>query len=82
MYRSGLVLAGLVGGMIMVAGPALAATPGVAAVATNANILPGPGHGKDDGVKWDFGEWNNFGEDNDIVDVDILNQLLKSVLSG
>ncbi|MEO3870497.1 hypothetical protein ABGB18_16910 [Nonomuraea sp. B12E4] len=81
MYRSGLVLAGLVGGMIVVAGPALAATPGVAAVATNAGILPGPNQ-TDDAARWDFGEWNNLGSDNDILDVDVLGQLLKSVLSS
>ncbi|MEV4801093.1 hypothetical protein AB0K18_13900 [Nonomuraea sp. NPDC049421] len=81
MYRKGLVLAGLVGGMVMFGGTALAASPVVTAESSQARILPGPNHGKDD-AKWDFGEWNNFGEDNDILDLDLLNQLLSSVLSG
>ncbi|GAA3564819.1 hypothetical protein GCM10022419_051850 [Nonomuraea rosea] len=76
MYRSGLILAGLVGGMVMFGGSALAASPAY------TGILPGPNHGHDDGEKWDFGEWNNFGEDNDILDLDLLNELLSSVLSG
>ncbi|MEV0615605.1 hypothetical protein AB0I81_19985 [Nonomuraea sp. NPDC050404] len=79
MYRNGLVLAGLVGGMVMFGGTALAAAPSVTA---ESRILPGPNHGKDDGTEWDFGEWNNFGEDNDILDLDLLNELLSSVLSG
>ncbi|GAA3678982.1 hypothetical protein GCM10022224_048960 [Nonomuraea antimicrobica] len=82
MYRQGLVLAGLVGGMVMFGGSALAASPSVTAESAQARILPGPNHGHDDKKEWDFGEWNNFGEDNDILDLDLLNQLLKSVLSG
>ncbi|MFG1700335.1 hypothetical protein [Nonomuraea sp. NPDC049309] len=80
MYRKGLVLAGLVGGMVMFGGSALAASPVVTAESGQARILPGPNHGKD--ATWDFGEWNNFGEDNDILDLDLLNQLLSRVLSG
>ncbi|WP_043618449.1 hypothetical protein [Nonomuraea candida] len=79
MVRNGLVLAGLVGGMVMFGGTALAAAPSVTA---ESGILPGPNHGKDDGKGWDFGEWNNYGEDNDILDLDLLNELLSSVLSG
>ncbi|MCF6469147.1 hypothetical protein FAF44_12200 [Nonomuraea sp. MG754425] len=78
MYRNGLVLAGLVGGMVMFGGTALAAAPSVTA---ESRILPGPNHGHDD-ADWDFGKWNNFGEDNDILDLDLLNELLSSVLSG
>ncbi|MFG1704625.1 hypothetical protein ACFLIM_15660 [Nonomuraea sp. M3C6] len=81
MYKQGLILAGVVGGMVMLGGPALAATPSITATQANSAILPGPGSDRED-PEFDFGEWNNFGEDNDIVDVDILNQLLKSVLSG
>ncbi|HEX4817324.1 MAG TPA: hypothetical protein VFV66_31670 [Nonomuraea sp.] len=82
MYRAGLILAGLVGGMVTFGGSALAVSPTVTAETTYTAILPGPNHGKDDGKELDFGEWNNFGEDNDILDLDLLNELLSSVLSG
>ncbi|KAB8193679.1 hypothetical protein FH608_020920 [Nonomuraea phyllanthi] len=80
MYRSGLILAGLVGGMVMFGGSALAATPSVTAAPAYTGILPGPS--SDAPPTWDFGEWNNFGHDDDVVDLDLLNQLLSRVLSG
>ncbi|MCK2212768.1 hypothetical protein MF672_003000 [Actinomadura sp. ATCC 31491] len=81
MYRAGLILAGLVGGMVAFGGSALATSNVTAAESVQSGILPGPSHGKE-APGWDFGEWNNYGEDNDILDLDLLNELLSSVLSG
>ncbi|WP_188191611.1 hypothetical protein [Nonomuraea sp. SYSU D8015] len=80
MYRAGLILAGLAGGMVAFGGSALAVSPSVTAAPVQAGILQAPSD--DDGRVLHFGEWNNFGEDNDVVDLDLLNELLSSVLSG
>ncbi|QYC44587.1 hypothetical protein Nocox_35140 [Nonomuraea coxensis DSM 45129] len=81
MYRAGLVLAGLVGGMVVFGGSALATTNAVTVEGVQSGIVPGPHHGHD-AANWDFGEWNNFGDDRDVLDLDLLTQLLSRVLSG
>jgi hypothetical protein len=81
MYRAGLILAGLVGGMVTFGGSALAVSPTVTAESTYTAILPGHGH-DDEKKKIDFGEWNNFGKDDDVIDLDLLNELLSEVLSA
>jgi hypothetical protein len=97
MYKTGLILAGLVGGMVMLGGgPALA--EGYAL--NTASVVEWPGHGDDDdkgndirayGEKNNFGEdnddevdgeWNNNGEDNDVLDLDLLNELLSDILTA
>ncbi|MEW9551508.1 hypothetical protein [Nonomuraea sp. NPDC050783] len=82
MYRAGLILAGLIGGMVAFGGSALATSNVTTVESTQGNLLPGPSHGKGKPGVWDAGEWNNFGQDNDILDLDLLNELLGSVLSG
>ncbi|MGA4991853.1 hypothetical protein [Nonomuraea bangladeshensis] len=73
MYRAGLVLAGLVGGMVMFGGSALAATSGYGPGGY------GPGHGPS--YEWESGQFNNFGDDRDLLDLDLLNGLLGQALS-
>ncbi|MEU4512144.1 hypothetical protein AB0G05_21845 [Nonomuraea wenchangensis] len=72
MYRAGLVLAGLVGGMVVFGGSALAATSGYG---------PGYGPGHGPSFEWESGQFNNFGDDRDLLDLDLLNGLLGQALS-
>ncbi|MEU4574452.1 MULTISPECIES: hypothetical protein [Nonomuraea] len=97
MYKTGLILAGLVGGMVMLGGgPALA--EGYAM--NTASVVAWPTHGDDDnndndirayGERNNFGEdnddevegqWNNNGSDDDVLDLDILNQVLSDILTA
>ncbi|RVX44275.1 hypothetical protein EDD27_7005 [Nonomuraea polychroma] len=81
MYRQGLVLLGLVGGMVAFGGSALAATPAVTAESVQANILPDlDDNGNGQGLTY-IGERNNFGEDNDLVDLGLGDLLPISILS-
>jgi hypothetical protein len=81
MYRQGLVLLGLVGGMVAFGGSALAATPVVTAESVQANILPDlDDNGNGQGLTY-IGERNNFGEDNDLVDLGLGDLLPISILS-
>ncbi|NRQ33491.1 hypothetical protein HII36_16780 [Nonomuraea sp. NN258] len=75
MLRTGLVLAGLVGGLAMTAGPA------VASVQTAVPVVMG---GSDDGLRWylgedaefDGGDLNTYGEHQSLIYLPILNGLL------
>ncbi|MGI5287367.1 hypothetical protein ACQEVF_29075 [Nonomuraea polychroma] len=81
MYRQGLVLLGLVGGMVAFGGSALAATPAVTAESVHANILPDlDDNGNGQGLTY-VGERNNFGEDNDLVDLGLGDLLPINILS-
>ncbi|MDP4502984.1 hypothetical protein [Nonomuraea turcica] len=80
MYRQGLVLLGLAGGMVMFGGSALAATPAVTVESVQANILPDlDGAGLDtngNGERLSYiGDRNNFGTYNALVGLDLLNDL-------
>lgn len=84
MYRTGLILAGLVGGMVTFGGSALAVAPSVTAESVQTPILPGPSNAADEGRALMFGEGSNQGMDNDLVDLDLANELLShlSILSN
>ncbi|MGP3911238.1 hypothetical protein [Nonomuraea sp. 10N515B] len=80
MYRAGLVLAGLVGGMVAFGGPALAASPIVTAASVQADIVPGPSQDVDDGRSVSFGDQNNLGQDNDNLDLKLgLHDILRTL---
>ncbi|MGI5273864.1 hypothetical protein ACQEUU_32315 [Nonomuraea sp. CA-218870] len=76
MYKTGLVLAGLIGGMVMLGGaPALAQSYSTAPVLVSTYHDDGEG----DDIRYNRsqdGEWTNNGSDNDLVDVDVLNDVL------
>ncbi|MGP3956094.1 hypothetical protein ACTWPT_08875 [Nonomuraea sp. 3N208] len=76
MYRQGLVLLGLVGGMVTFGGSALAATPSVTAESIQTDILPGLENGTGEGTTTTIGDRNNFGSDDDLVELDAVNDLL------
>ncbi|MFI7703421.1 hypothetical protein [Nonomuraea sp. NPDC049480] len=79
MYRAGLILAGLVGGMVTFGGSALAVAPNVTAESVQTPILPGPSNTADDGRALMFGEGSNLGQDNDVLDLDLANELLRGL---
>ncbi|MEV0624434.1 hypothetical protein ACI2LC_13060 [Nonomuraea wenchangensis] len=81
MYRAGLVLAGLVGGMVVFGGSALAATSGGPG-GYGPSYAPGYGPHYAGGYEWDTGEFNNFGDDRDLLDLDLLSNLLGGALSN
>ncbi|WP_327589219.1 hypothetical protein OHA25_21065 [Nonomuraea sp. NBC_00507] len=79
MYRQGLVLLGLVGGMLAFGGSALAATPAVTAESVQANILPDLDNtGNGEGMTY-VGERNNFGQESNLVKLDVLSNLLRNL---
>ncbi|MER7363013.1 hypothetical protein [Nonomuraea wenchangensis] len=82
MYRAGLVLAGLVGGMVVFGGSALAATSGAPGGYGPGGYGPGYGPHYAGGYEWDTGEFNNFGDDRDLLDLDLLSNLLGGALSN
>ncbi len=82
MYRAGLVLAGLVGGMVVFGGSALAATSGYGPGGYGPAPQYGPAPHYAGGYEWDTGEFNNFGDDRDLLDLDLLSNLLGGALSN
>jgi hypothetical protein len=76
MYRAGLILAGLAAGMVTFGGSALAVSPNVTAESVQSPIdLPDPFQAQDTTRALNFGERNNFGVDNDLVQLDALEVL-------
>ncbi|TXK38654.1 hypothetical protein [Nonomuraea sp. C10] len=77
MYKTGLVLTGLIGGMVMLGGaPALAQGYTTAPVVANYDH---DHHDDGDDIRYNRsqdGEWTNNGSDNDFLDLDVLNDVL------
>jgi hypothetical protein len=76
MYKTGLVLTGLIGGMVMLGG-----APALAQGYSTAPVVASTYHNDDDGDSIRYnrsqdGEWTNNGQDNDILDLDVLNDVL------
>lgn len=76
MYRAGLILAGLAAGMVTFGGSALAVSPSVTAESVQSPFDPSnPYQTGETARALDFGERNNFGVDNDLVQLDALEVL-------